>query len=782
MGAMPTREIHTATIENVLRESRDRISFLGPADLAGQWRAAFGSAADRLPRPYWLYADDEQTQLVLGFPLKVSAAWESFCRELGQLIEAEAVYRCALALGETADKTGIVERRAAFAQRLADMIENAVLHDYERRLAELLWLALSREIAERVGAALRGVFARAARLPTRVLDEIRYTVVQRVADVANRAEAEAFGRLRRWGAVEPESTAIAIAKRLRTDLLPLAEQHLGRELRELSSYLQGQARIDPVRFHKLLAANAGQLERLRQRDPAFDRTLALLSPDATTLPADRLLFCRPVLDLLEVWPHPETPRLSSDLFRLLKDLGDLLRRFEVVDAIRGRIFPVGLRGSRPVTRIRGQFVRLSAFTRPVDFSMPGVVDSSVRRYGLLYDLVEFSQILEEVRRRGRAAEDHAMRFMVRFQQSMEEIRERHRLRFEKFLGDGAFYSARSARAVLLASAELRILYERLRRQGFPFDRGLRLAINVGAYHLLHMRGTGGAGPHFEFFGHGMVELARLTTGKTTHEVEDIADFLIASGYPVQQVLEFLEPVRQSPRYPENARERPYAAFLIENRELVNRGGVATEAFLRDLEAEWSGLPMGEAEAYGVRWLVLPCDAARLDGPWMGLRALGTARLKGLDPTPLSELVVFDQAPEGLVSLPEGTPLWHSLQRFAGEVADSEVSPVNLAEEAIDPALCIVAALEDAVSRAWYIGLYDEELDALASAFRVPLNPVDLRDGEPFEAWLFRRRGELAKLYQGLRRDGSGATVALEHLRSREGYFTCLLVTPHRSPR
>ena len=779
---MPTAEPHTATIEHVLQEARERLSFLGPSDLTGGWRTAFGEAADRLPQPYWLYADDEQTQLVLGYPLKVSAAWESFRHDLGQLIEAEAAYRCALALGETADKAGLVERRAAFAQRLADMTENAVLHDYGRRFAELFWLALSREIAELVAAALRGVFARAAKLPTRVLDEIRYTVVQRLADVANRAEAEAFNRLRKWGAVDALPGTIAIAQRMRADLLPLAEQHLGRELRELSSYLQGHARIDPIRFHKLVAANAGQLERLRQRDPSFDRTLSLLAADAAALPPDRMLFNRPVLDLLEVWAHPDTPRLSADLIRLLKDIGALLRRFEVVAALRSRIFPIGLRGSRPVTRIRGQFVRLSAFTRPIDFSMPGVVDSSVRRYGMLYDLVEFTQILEEVRRRGRTAEDNSMRFMVRFQQSVEEIRERHRLRFEKFLGDGAFYSARSARAVLLAAAELRILYERLRRQGFPFDRGLRLAINVGSYHLLHMRGASGSSPHFEFFGHGMVELARLTTGKTTQEVEDIADFLIASGYPVQQVLEFLEPVRQSPRYPENVRERPYAAFIVENRELVNRGGVATEEFLRDLEAEWSGLPLAEAEAYGVRWLVLPCDAARLDGPWVGLRALGTARLKGLDPTPLAEVVVFDQAPEGLVTLPNGTTLWRTLQRLAGEPAEEDDGRVAVSEEEIDPKLCIVATLEDAVTRAWFIGLYDEEYDALVNAFRVPLNPVDLRDGEPFEAWLFRSRGELAKLYQGLRRDSSGATVALDHLRLREGYFTCLLVTPHRSPR
>jgi hypothetical protein len=779
---MPTSDTHTATIEQVLTEARERISFLGPGTLAGRWRQAFGDTASSLPEPYWLYADDEQTRLVLGFPLKVSASWESFCRDLGRHVEAEAAYRCAVALGESIDKSGVIELRAAIAQRLADLIENAVLHDHGRRYAELLWLALSREVAERVGAALRAVFARAAKLPTRVLDEIRYAVVQRVADVSHRAEAEAFNRLRRWNAVEETAAGTALARTLRADLLPLAEQHLGRELRELSSYLQGQARIDPLRFQKLLAANTAQLERLRQRDPSFDRTLRLLAPDATELPADRLLFCRPVLDLVEVWTHPETPRLSSDLLRLLRDLGDMLRRFEVIAALRARIFPVGLRGSRPVTRVRGQFVRLSAFTRPIDFSIPGVVDSSVRRYGLLYDLVEFSQILEEVRRRGRGAEDNAMRFMVRFQHAVEEIRERHRLRFEKFLGDGAFYSARSARAVLLAAAELRVLYERLRRQGFPFDRGMRLALNVGSYHLLHMRASGGNGPAFEFFGHGMVELARLTTGKTTQEVEDIADFLIASGYPVQRVLEFLEPVRQSPRYPENVRERPYAAFLVENHELVNRGGVATEAFLRDLEPEWAGLPLGEAEAYGVRWLALPCDAARLDGPWVGLRALGTARLKGLEPTPLAEVVVFDQVPEGLVELPEGTPLWRTLRRLTGEAVDESESAISLTAEEIDPKLCVVAVLEDAVTRAWFIGTWDEELDALVGAFRVPLAPADLRDGEPFEAWLFRSRGELAKLYQGLRRDSSGATVALDHLRTREGYLACLLVAPHRSPR
>ncbi|MFH1176830.1 MAG: hypothetical protein V1750_05430 [Acidobacteriota bacterium] len=775
------KEMPAAGIEQVLLQAGTVCRFLSQEDLEGGWRGAFGEGAARLPQPYWLYADDEQTPLIVGFPLKISTTWEAFCRELGQLVEAETSHRCALALGQPEGKTGLIELRGVFARRMAELLENALLHDHDRRLVELLWLAVSRETAERLAVALRGLFSRVSTLSRRSLDEIRYAVARRIADVSQRGETEAQNRLRRWGAIDPVQASLGFSARLRSDLVPFAEERIGPEEKELDSYLHGHLRIEPARFHGLLATTSAQLERLRQRDPSFDRVLDVNAPEIRKMRADRLLYARPVLNLIEAWGHPETPRLSSEMLRLLRDLGDLLRRFEVVATLRQRIFPVGLRGSRAVTRIHGQFARLSGFTRPIDFTSPGVVDTAVRRYGLLYDLVEFTQLLEELRRRGRGAEEHAMRFMVRFQREVEELRSRHRLKFEKFLGDGAFYSARSARAVLLAAAELRILYERLCHQGFPFERGLRLAVNVGVYHLLPMTHGGAGQPHFEFFGHGLVELARLTTGKTTHEVEDIADFLIAAGYQVQRVLEFLEPVRQSPRYPDHVRERPYSAFLVENRELVNLGGVATEAFLRDLETEWAGLPIAEGERYGLHWILLPCDSARLDGPWVGLRPIGTARLKGLEPTPLAEMVVFEQPPEGMTALPEGYSLAQTLQRLGGDGTATEAAEQR-AEAEVDPQLCVVSALENAVDRAWYIGLYDEELDALLGAFRVPLNPVDLKDGEPFEAWLFRRRGELGKLYQGLRRDGAGASVALEGQRGREGYFSCLLAAPHRSPR
>jgi hypothetical protein len=286
--------------------------------------------------------------------------------------------------------------------------------------------------------------------------------------------------------------------------------------------------------------------------------------------------------------------------------------------------------------------------------------------------------------------------------------------------------------------------------------------------------------HFEFFGHGLVELARLTTGKTTHEVEDIADFLIASGYDLHKVLQFLEPVRHATRFTEFVKDRPYAAFIAENGELVNVGGVVTEGFLRDLEGEWGDLPVMKADHLGTRWLLLATAADGESAPWVGLRSLGTARLKGLDPTQLAELVVLETLPPGAAPVDGNAPLLQMLQLLSG--AGLDITEVGAARGEVDPQLCVVSVLEDEANRTWYIGRFEDEVEALMNAFRVKLAPVGLKDGEPFEAWLFQRRADLAKLYQGLRRHSSGATVPLEDLRRRDGYFTCLLATPHRSPR
>jgi len=766
-----------ATVEHVLQAPEVFGIYLTPGDRSGGWRVYFGEAAARIPSPFWLYGEDERTVVALGYPLKVTTAWEAMGRELGRLLEAEARYRIAAVSGRPFDKKPLLEQRNAVVETLVPLFLHALEYDFRRGFPEILWLALSREIATRFANLPGEILAWEPALPRGQVARVCYLAAERLAELAESAEQRASAQLRAttpWVRFEEGRT---LGQILRQDLLPFVSLRPTRERHELDFFLAGRLGLDPGRFRKVLEERAADLEVLRQKDPVFHQVLALLAPEAPGLPSSALLFHPAALQLAAVWKHPATPKISAELFSLLEDLAGRLRRFEVIAALRARLLPVATSGSRLVTRTAGQVVGLSPSARAFDFTSPTVVPSAVRRYGLIYDLVEFSAILEEIRRRGQLAELSALRFMLVFQHHWEKLRSKHRLRLEKFLGDGAFYSGRSARAVFLAAVQARLSYEKLRQQGCPFDRGLRMALNVGTYHLLPM--VGSEEVRFEFFGRGLVELSRLTTGKSAKEVEDIADFLVARGYDLHKVLEFLSPVRSEARMPPDMAQRPYGAALLENGELQNLGTVITEAFLRELELEWSELRLGQVEAWGLSWVAIPGDPAGGGGPWGGLRYLGLAHLKGLEPLPLYELVAWEQAPSGLAMLPPGTPLVSTLRTLAqGQVRQG---PETSGEE-LDPRLCVVSALEEDGRRAWYLGLWVEEADALFSAFRVPLETAELAASEPLEAWLFRKREELAKLYQALRRTSSGATLPLAHLRHRDGYLACLLAAPQRSPR
>ena len=203
----------------------------------------------------------------------------------------------------------------------------------------------------------------------------------------------------------------------------------------------------------------------------------------------------------------------------------------------------------------------------------------------------------------------------------------------------------------------------------------------------------------------------------------------------------------------------------------------TEAFVRDLEVELGPQQLFTTHAHNARWVVLPPLEPAGGQPWVGLRSLGIARLKGLDAMPLIESVSFEVAPGELEPLPEGVPLLHAVQEQGGTDAETGTAPPVV----VDRRLCVVSVLDEAPKRVWYIGFYQDETGALEHAFRVALNPVGLNEGDSPEVWLFQRRGELAMLYQGLRRDSEGALVPLESLRGHDGYFTCLLAAPHRSP-
>src|SRR5262249_56086912 len=112
---------------------------------------------------------------------------------------------------------------------------------------------------------------------------------------------------------------------------------------------------------------------------------------------------------------------------------------------------------------------------------PGVLDPMVHRFGLIYDISNFTETLGNIRRAGRKEEITSYRQMLLFQRRLETIAQRHRLLFEKFLGDGAFYTTRRAINLVRGAVEIERFYAELRKQGFAFNTALPLPLHHASY-------------------------------------------------------------------------------------------------------------------------------------------------------------------------------------------------------------------------------------------------------------------------------------------------------------
>ena len=173
----------------------------------------------------------------------------------------------------------------------------------------------------------------------------------------------------------------------------------------------------------------------------------------------------------------------------LQLIGRRVREFAVLNQLRRAIiWMTATADGDIVSTDRRNGTTYAQSTRPLDFGRPGVVDPIIHRFGLIYDISKFSETLGNIRRGGGKEEIKSYRQMLLFQRKLETVAERHLLQFEKFLGDGAFYTTRRALRLLRAAVEIQRFYAEMRRKGFAFNKGLRIAINYGYYRLLPMKG------------------------------------------------------------------------------------------------------------------------------------------------------------------------------------------------------------------------------------------------------------------------------------------------------
>ena len=656
---------------------RGPFNFLSPTD--AELRDLVPDYLTSLPQPQQVFLEEENRPPVYGFPVLQSSGLRALAQALEEYIQAEEEAQVAVMKRQAFDRRvygGAWDRyRALFARA----VENVTLSSSGRHHPAVFWLDQSSEIAR----LLKETPKRVLRLDLHVGREhgeaIRYRVLERLLDRVLSVTYDVVNGLAFDTDEIEEQLFPPLFTRLRDNVLIFTETHVSPNLAELGGYFNGCLRIDGrdlrSRLDALVEWHAQQLRSDYELRSAV-RHLLGSDPDGES----RDLLRRPgYLTYISGRPQYDARRLLDPAqVQVYESLLRKLKEFELFDGLRRLVLPLDRSGESLVCHDvgasrSGRSVRtlvLSGSTRPMDFMSGWVVDPRVERCGMIYDLTSFSEIISRLRWSGSEEQDNSFRMIFRFQRKINRFAYSHRLKLEKYLGDGAFYSARDARRVLICAIHTQRHYHKIVDEGFPFNRGLRIALNYGQYRLLPIQSSMAAdGERYEFFGHGVVELSRLTTGKGVRDLDEIKILLLNLGYPEATVNRFFAPLLGDNMDVVDKREesRPFYAYLNQNGTLINEGIVATAAFIDRLSREGGVTPVWRALEQEREYAVIsvPDAAGAVD---VGLRRLGVASLKGLDKLPVYEVIDAQGLERGAQIDSQGADLVAVLEReFANNI-------------------------------------------------------------------------------------------------------------------
>lgn len=631
---------------------RGTFNFLEPT--AHEVRQIFPEGSNVLPVPYPIYSEDETSTAFHGIP--VLADSQSVLREaLNQYLEAEEVAQLAVICRQPFSRSAYGTAWGRYQKLLVQAAQNATMSSYGRNYPAVFWLMHSLDAARRLKEVPRRILRVDLELGKKQGDQVKYRIFEKYRGQVRLVVYEALSRLAADIEDVGQDLVPAILQRMFDNVLIFTEDHISADLAELASYLTGFLGVDArdfrQRFDRLVEWHAIAL-----RDDAELKatTLHLLgfNPDAN--PRNLLHRTGYVSFLSARRGYRPTELLMPAQIEIWESLLLKLKEFEVLDALRRLILPVRPEGSSFVFRAGGldrtwigqRQLLLSSSTRPLDFLSPSVIDPLVHRCGLIYDITSFSEVVSHLRRAGQETQELAFRQMFRFQRRINRAASSYRLQLEKYLGDGAFYTSRNPAAALLCAIHLQRLYKLALTSGLPFNQGMRIGLNFGHYRLIPIQGAADGEPErYEFFGHGVVELSRLTSGKNAQELDEIKNLLITYGYPAQTVMKFFEPLagRNLDLIDKDEESRPFYAYVNRNGSLINEGIVATAEYISQLVKVLGEMPLQHCRQGSRSYATLTFDD--IGTPLaLGLRKLGVARLKGLDQLPVYEIVDLADLP------------------------------------------------------------------------------------------------------------------------------------------
>src|SRR5437588_4682268 len=663
-------------------------TFLVPSELPRVVDELFPRADALLPQPYNIYPADETQPSILGFPLADTPVMRDLDARLDRWLTDEVIWQISR---QPAAKEKAQISLLGYMGSLMRSAENALASNLLNDYHAVFWLAHSFDLARQFSSVPRRVSAIDTQAGKLQGDAFKYRVYARWAQetrdqmtqLAARASAVLDGE---------EQRGLEFFRLLQDDVLILTEEFIGPDLRELRSFVNGYLHRDFQTFRESIEKMRGIAAELLAQDKTFKAVLPLFGAPAEQGVSMALMLDTRFQSFLfdQTAMQNGVTREDREQFQLL---ARRLREFAVLNQLRRGITWMSVtHDGHVVSTDKRSSMMYSRSTRPLDFGRPGVVDPMVHRFGLIYDISNFTETLGNIRRGGRKEEISSYRQMLLFQRKLDSIAGRHLLQFEKFLGDGAFYTTRRALRLIRAAVEIQRCYADVRRKGFAFNKGVRIALNFGYYRLLPMKGSGNE-RITEFYGPGIVELSRLTTGKATREIDEFASFLLTHGYDAAKVQAFFAPLARGVDVIDHTQHaREFYAYVNNSGHLVNEGIVASFPLLQELSNE---LASEGQQLFRLRasWATYIGFAPSLTGlEYVGVRLIGMVSLKGLDEVDVGEIVPFAPGEVEATPLDAADPLVLAIRQEFHQERDLATAPPDFdtttSEQAIEAELLI----------------------------------------------------------------------------------------------
>jgi hypothetical protein len=761
-------------------ESRpDTATFLLGSELGRTVEEIFPRAEALLPKPYKIFPADETQSPALGFPVADAPVMRELDAKLDRWLADEVAWQAGR---QQAAKEKAQLANTAYMTQLMRLAENALMSNLLSDYHAVFWLAHSFDLARQFSSIPRRVSTFDTQIGRTQGDAFKYRIFAKWASDTREAMAQLATKASPILDGE-EQRGLQFFRLLADDVLILSEEFIGPDLRELRSFVNGYLRRDFQAFRDSIERIREIALDLLQKDRTFRASMPLFGAPEQGIPMALLLDTRFQNFLFE--QNAIQSAVTREDREQLQLIARRLREFAILNQLRRGITLMTVTPENQIVSADKRATAYSRSTRPMDFGRNGVVDPMVHRFGLIYDISNFTETLGNIRRGGRKEEISSYRQMLLFQRQLDSIAGRHLLQFEKFLGDGAFYTTRRALRLVRAAVEIQRCYADVRRKGFAFNKGVRIALNFGYYRLLPMKGSGNE-RITEFYGPGIVELSRLTTGKANKEIEEFASFLITHGYDQAKVQAFFAPLARGVDVIDHTQHaREFYAYVNNSGHLVNEGIVGSFSLLQELSNE---LMAEGQQLYRLRaaWGTYIGFAPSLTGlEYVGIRLVGMVSLKGLDEVEVGEIVPF--APGEVEAMPiEGSdPLVLAIRQefHQDREPDLQLPSANdldttTSEQALEPEMLVCLRYEpDGTENDVVIGEWDPRTDDLRRPLRFPrgdfVRLFDLR-GDLTAELLTTRRDTVRDLYNRLCDRTPSAAVPLADFR--EAYATFVLGT------